>query len=375
MAERIFSIGYALASKKQQSFIQDSLVSLAYSRGIDLVRIDMERPLVDQGPLDCILHKLYGDDWKRQLEEFKVKYPNVIILDSPDAIGRLHNRISMLQVVSELKIEHQNESFGIPKQIVIYDKETLFDRQAWESLKFPVIAKPLVADGSAKSHKMALVFNHDGLNKLKPPIVLQEFVNHGGVIFKVYVVGEYVKCVKRKSLPDVSEEKLEVSEALLSFSQVSNLANNERIDDKYYKLMHLDDTEMPPHSFITDIARGLRRAMKLNLFNFDVIRDARFGNRYLIIDINYFPGYAKMPCYEAVLTDFFCDIMSLKEEVVKSNDEKDGPEKIGFDKRQVHICDKEMRKIVSNTCCSDGDEGGLPVSPLSREEKENSIQV
>ncbi|KAI8557544.1 hypothetical protein RHMOL_Rhmol04G0018800 [Rhododendron molle] len=58
-----------------------------------------------------------------------------------------------------------------------------------------------VADGSVKSHKMSLVFHREGLSKLKPPIVLQEFVNHGGVIFKVYVVGDYVKCVKRDSLP------------------------------------------------------------------------------------------------------------------------------------------------------------------------------
>jgi len=189
-----------------------------------------------------------------------------------------------------------------------------------------VIAKPLVADGSAKSHKMALVYNHDGLNKLKPPIVLQEFVNHGGVIFKVYVVGEYVRCVKRKSLPDVSEERLGVSEGVLSFSQVSNIATNENVDGKYYKMMHL------------------------NLFNFDVIRDARFGNRYLIIDINYFPGYAKMPCYEAVLTDFFLDVVTRSEkEVVKVNN-----------------CEKDTIKIVSNnTCCSDGDE-------IGREEKDNS---
>ncbi|KAI4314499.1 hypothetical protein L6164_027402 [Bauhinia variegata] len=375
MAETRFAIGYALAPKKQNSFIQDSLVSLAKSRGIYLVRIDMERSLVDQGPFDCVLHKLYGDDWKRQLQDFKVKYPNAVILDSPDAIERLHNRISMLQVVSELKIEDHNETFGIPKQIVIYDKETLFDRQAWETLKFPVIAKPLVADGSAKSHKMALVFNHDGLNQLKPPIVLQEFVNHGGVIFKVYVVGEYVKCVKRKSLPDVSEDKLRVSEDLLSFSQVSNLATNERIDDKYYKRMQLDDTEMPPQSFITDIARGLRQAMKLNLFNFDVIRDSRYGNRYLIIDINYFPGYAKMPGYETVLTDFFCDIMYKKQkEVVNCPDEKDCLINTGLDRRQTHNNDKDMRKLISNTCC-DVDEGGLPVSTISREEKENSLQV
>jgi inositol-1,3,4-trisphosphate 5/6-kinase/inositol-tetrakisphosphate 1-kinase len=164
------------------------------------------------------------------------------------------------------------------------------------------------------------------------------------------VVGEYVKCVKRKSLPDVSEEeKLGSLQGLLSFSQVSNLATNERTDDKYYKMMHLDDTEMPPQSFIADIARGLQRAMKLNLFNFDVIRDARFGNRYLIIDINYFPGYAKMPGYETVLTDFFCDIVQKKEE-----------------DHQALSCDKEVRKTVSN----DGDDGGL-----LKIEEENPIPV
>ncbi|CAN6678005.1 unnamed protein product [Malus baccata var. baccata] len=359
MAERRFGIGYALAPKKQQSFIQESLVDLARSRGIDLVRIDTERSLADQGPFDCVLHKLYGDDWKRELAEFRVKNPDGVIIDAPEAIERLHNRISMLQVVSELRIEHESDTFGIPKQIVIHDKETLFDRQAWEGLKFPVIAKPLVADGSAKSHKMALVFNHDGLDNLKPPIVLQEFVNHGGVIFKVYVVGGYVKCVKRKSLPDVSEEeKLGSLDGLMSFSQISNLANNERTDDKYYKMMQLDDTEMPPQSFITDIARGLQQAMKLNLFNFDVIRDARFGNRYLIIDINYFPGYAKMPGYETVLTDFFCDIVQKKE--------KDGVESTGLDSYEVLSCDDEVRRIVS----CDGDDGG----DLNVEE-ENRIQV
>lgn len=312
---RRYSIGYALAPKKQKSFIRDSLVNLASDRSIDLIKIDTEKPLIEQGPFDCVLHKRYGDDWKLQLAEYKIKNPNVVIIDAPEAIERLHNRISMLQVVSELKIvQNGSETFGIPKQIVIYDVETLQDHRSWELLKFPVIAKPLVADGSAKSHKMSLVYNHGGLVNLKPPIVLQEFVNHGGVIFKVYVAGEYVKCVKRKSLPDVSDEKLESLGGLLTFSQISNLASNEKTDEKYYKLMQLDDCEMPPQKFITDIARGLRKVMKLNLFNFDVIRDTRLGNRYLVIDINYFPGYAKMPSYESVLTDFFCDVVAKKEE-------------------------------------------------------------
>ncbi|XP_022963555.1 inositol-tetrakisphosphate 1-kinase 1-like [Cucurbita moschata] len=361
MAEvgRRFCVGYALMPKKRRSFIRDSLVRLAESRGIDLVRIDTDRPLVDQGAFDCVLHKLYGADWRRQLENFKVVNPNAVILDSLDAIERLHNRISMLQVVSELKIENHDESFGIPEQIAIYDKEKLSDRRAWEALKFPVIAKPLVADGSAKSHKMALVFNHDALNKVKPPIVLQEFVNHGGVIFKVYVAGQHVKCVKRKSLPDVSEEKSDSVEGLLSFSQVSNLTNHERVDEKYYQMMQLDDTEMPPLSFVTDIAKGLRHAMKLNLFNFDVMRDSNNRNRYLIVDINYFPGFAKMPGYEKILTDFFSDIMRMKDsELVKAWFENDASEPPAFDKRQVNNCANDSRNVVMLTCISNGDGGG-----------------
>lgn len=309
---RRFVVGYALAPKKQLSFIQPSLVGLARERGIDLVAIDTSRRLADQGPYDCVLHKFYGDDWKAQLVDFAAQNPGVPIVDPPLAIQRLHNRISMLQVVSELEIHQQKETFGIPSQVVIYDSSALSNFGVIGALRFPVIAKPLVADGSAKSHKMSLVFHRQALLKLKPPLVLQEFVNHGGVIFKVYVVGDYVQCVKRKSLPDVSEEKLERSMGSVTFSQVSNITIHNPADSEYYK--HLDEVEMPPLSFVTKIARGLRRATGLRLFNFDVIRDVRAGNHYLVIDINYFPGYAKMPFYEKVLTDFFWNIVHEKKE-------------------------------------------------------------
>lgn len=310
MAEsRRFSIGYALAPKKKQSFIQPSLVNLARDRGIDLVPIDTDRHLSVQGPFDCVIHKIYGEDWRAQLKDYAEKNPFVPIIDQPDAIERLHNRISMLQVVSELETPPQEkETFGIPSQIVVYDSMSLSDSRAVGALRFPVIAKPLVADGSAKSHKMSLVFHRDGLLKLKPPLVLQEFVNHGGVIFKVYVVGDYVKCVKRKSLPDVSLEKLDSTEGSLSFCQVSNMTTQDKTQEEYYESMQLE-AEMPPLSFLTDIARGLRRALRLNLFNFDVIRDANSGNHYFVIDINYFPGYAKMPSYETILVNFFCKIV------------------------------------------------------------------
>ncbi|GMH09123.1 hypothetical protein Nepgr_010963 [Nepenthes gracilis] len=314
-SSRRFIIGYALSPKKVQSFVLPSLINHAKQRGIDLIPIDIYKPLTEQGPFDCVVHKLYDEDWKKQLEEFTFKNPNVVIIDPLNSIEPLHNRISMLEVVKRLEIE----SLGIPKQVVVNNIESLSNPKLLEDskLRFPVIAKPLVADGSAISHEMWLVFNIEGFRKIKPPIILQEFVNHGGVIFKIYVAGDYVKCVQRRSLPDISNEKLGDLGDVMSFSQISNLTSQQLRSESegydncsYLNIESAEEAEMPPHCFIMDVARGLQWAMKLHLFNFDLIRDAR--NRYLVIDINYFPGYAKMPGFETILTCFFWDAVNGK---------------------------------------------------------------
>lgn len=73
------------------------------------------------------------------------------------------------------------------------------------------MAKPLLADGSETSHALALVYDAEGLVQLargdlaaiRPPCVVQEFVDHGGCLFKVYVVGNVTNLTRRRSLPDL----------------------------------------------------------------------------------------------------------------------------------------------------------------------------
>lgn len=295
-------IGYALEPKKIKTFITPSLLNHTQTRGIDLIQIDPTKPLTQpQPPFDAIIHKLHSHEFNQQLLDFSSQNPNTIIIDSPLAIQRLQDRVSMLDVVAELNL---SPTVTTPKQVFVYDFKSLVDI-GLKDLNFPVIAKPLVADGTANSHNMALVFNENGLKNLEPPLVLQDFVNHGGVIFKVYVVGNYVQCVKRNSLPDISEEEMEKLGDVMPFSQISNLHSSG------YKAGVGDDVEMPPLSFVDQVAKELGKALKLNLFNFDMIRDAKAGDcaRYYVIDINYFPGYAKMPSYESVLADFFKDVV------------------------------------------------------------------
>lgn len=51
---------------------------------------------------------------------------------------------------------------------------------------------------------MAIVFNQEGLSAIQPPCVVQNFINHNAVLYKVFVVGESYTVVQRPSLKNFS---------------------------------------------------------------------------------------------------------------------------------------------------------------------------
>lgn len=54
------------------------------------------------------------------------------------------------------------------------------------------------------SSQMAIVFNQEGLSAIQPPCVVQNFINHNAVLYKVFVVGESYTVVQRPSLKNFS---------------------------------------------------------------------------------------------------------------------------------------------------------------------------
>ncbi|PRQ20809.1 putative phosphotransferase with an alcohol group as acceptor [Rosa chinensis] len=301
-------VGYALTSKKTKSFLQPKLEGLARNKGILFVAIDHNRPLSDQGPFDIVLHKLSGREWRQILEDYRKTHPEVTVLDPPDAIQPLHNRQSMLQAVADMDLSDSYGKVGVPRQLVIKrDASSIPDAVTDSGLKLPLVAKPLVNDGSVKSHQLSLAYDRYSLQKLEPPLVLQEFVNHGGVLFKVYIVGEAIKVVRRFSLPDVSKRELSETAGVYRFPRVSCAAAS--ADDA-----DLDPSiaELPPRPLLERLAKELRRRLGLRLFNLDMIREHGTRDRFYVIDINYFPGYGKMPEYEHIFTDFLLSLVEAK---------------------------------------------------------------
>lgn len=56
----------------------------------------------------------------------------------------------------------------------------------------------------APSTQMAIVFNQEGLSAIQPPCVVQNFINHNAVLYKVFVVGDSYTVVQRPSLKNFS---------------------------------------------------------------------------------------------------------------------------------------------------------------------------
>ncbi|GMP45607.1 hypothetical protein CsSME_00014071 [Camellia sinensis var. sinensis] len=214
----------------------------------------------------------------------------------------------MLQDVADLNLCDAYGTVGVPRQLVIKkDPSSIPDAVNRAGLMLPLVAKPLVVDGSAKSHELSLAYDQYSLQILEPPLVLQEFVNHGGVLFKVYIVGEAIKVVRRFSLPDVSKRELSTNTGVFRFPRVSCAAAS--ADDADLDPMV---AELPPRPLLERLARELRRRLGLRLFNLDIIREHGTQDRFYVIDINYFPGYGKMPGYEHIFTDFLLNLVQSK---------------------------------------------------------------
>ncbi|EOX98528.1 hypothetical protein QUC31_015116 [Theobroma cacao] len=301
-------VGYALTLKKKKSFLQPKFERLACNKGILFVAIDLSRPLSDQGPFDLILHKLSGKDWCQIIEDYRQTNPEVTVLDPPDAIRHLYNRQSMLQDVVDLNLSDFHGKVGVPRQMVITkDPLSIPDKVIKAGLKLPLVAKPLVVDGSTKSHELFLAYDQFSLSELEPPLVLQEFVNHGGVLFKIYIVGDAIKVVRRFSLPNVSKCELAKVAGVFPLPRVSSAAAC--ADDA-----DLDPgiAELPPQPLLERLAKELRHRLGLQLFNIDMIREHGTRDIFYVIDINYFPGYGKMPDYEEIFTDFLLSFVQSK---------------------------------------------------------------
>ena len=191
-------------------------------------------------------------------------------------------------------------------------------------LSFPVVVKPRTACGTASAHALAVVLRASGLataltragcsddntTATAPTaavdtaccdILIQQYVDHGGVLFKVYVAGSVVHVSRRPSVPDLG------SSAGVGGLQPGSDATSTSKEDADASWLAFDSTAIartasalaataaaaaaarvwaagppaePSAADLDGVVSALRRGLGVTLFGFDGVVDRQTGAVY-----------------------------------------------------------------------------------------------
>ena len=114
----------------------------------------------------------------------------------------------------------------------------------------------------------------------------------------MYVLGDKIQIGQRQSLPNLTNKGIEESHFYFD-SQISFKDNPDFAKlSKGFESLEIDE------DIVQYLSGELNKKLKLSLFGFDLIREAKTGDYYLI-DLNYFPGYTGFKDFKESLHKHF----------------------------------------------------------------------
>lgn len=325
-------IGIWISEKKSQKLNWKELTSACVRRGYNLIKLDLDLPLDKHGYIDVFLHKLtdviatgdLGDPKAKaqikRVEKFIQDHPEMVVIDPLDNVRILLDRYRYYSI---LENEESFQAHGIFTPPFAKLTSTCFNENMEilrsRGITFPLVCKPAVAHGSKSAHEMVIIFNERGLSACKPPCVVQSFINHNAVLYKVFLIGNRYSIRERPSLknfyPCKTKEPIHYNSGdVCKADSQSTLSILDPQDKPHAELkVPIDEGK------VQTIIKILRKHLDLLLVGFDIVIDNITGD-FAIIDINYYPGYDNFPNYFEHL------INCIDEEVLKRKVKLDGSE-------------------------------------------------
>lgn len=157
---------------------------------------------------------------------------------------------------------------------------------------YPFICKPIVGHGTL-AHDMLIIFNEKSLKDCKAPSVAQSFINHNGVLYKIFIVGDAIHVCERPSLKNfkASQEQDTIFFDSTLISKVGGKNSLTVLDPEDQNKEKL----LPDLEVLKQVAKDLREAFGLDLFGVDIVIESTTG-KYAVIDVNSFPGIILLFC-------------------------------------------------------------------------------
>ena len=249
---------------------------------------ELEPSLADQQII--LVHK-YSDFYKSKIERDRLHKLRswlhevtglIKVLDDPEKIDILFDRVKTGHLAQKLCESEGFEARGL--QWPVFTEQCDF-----EGLSVPVIVKPIDACSTDESHWMTLIceapsnFKHQLIFPQKS--LVQQFYEHYGILYKVYVIGSEV--IEIVALPSISAA--DHSEApIYRFNTHKFKASEGSLSPA--KLCEATRRLEPHKPLILEFTRRLKRELGLTWFGIDVIIPEN-SLKVAVIDVNYMPGF------------------------------------------------------------------------------------
>ncbi|EDL81755.1 similar to inositol 1,3,4-triphosphate 5/6 kinase, isoform CRA_b, partial [Rattus norvegicus] len=119
-------VGYWLSEKKVKKLNFQAFAELCRKRGIEVVQLNLSRPIEEQGPLDVIIHKLtdvileadQNDSQSLELvhrfQEYIDAHPETIVLDPLPAIRTLLDRSKSYELIRKIEAYMKDDRICSP---------------------------------------------------------------------------------------------------------------------------------------------------------------------------------------------------------------------------------------------------------------------
>ena len=204
-ALRPLKIGFLVSPKKAEALYRPfAAFASAHGVAISLVQTKTVQGGASGPPLDVLVQKAWDADSERlvrSIEAMDGPSPKTLVLDSMDAVLRARDRMTHLGgLAGPAPAAGLAPPFGVPRFAHLdAAPANAADAAAW--LRAEGMSPPVVFKGDAGHDNICLVYGGRGLAEVSPPGVVQQFVPHGGILYKVYVLGRDVIVTTRASLP------------------------------------------------------------------------------------------------------------------------------------------------------------------------------
>ncbi|KAH8853609.1 Inositol-tetrakisphosphate 1-kinase, partial [Schistosoma japonicum] len=233
----------------------------------------------EQGPFDVILHKI----------------PEFLNCDSttsnpPISLRCLLTRFDQFSMLRDLVgVWSIRKEIFVPKFCLLSKNDPTELCEAGISYPVVGVCKSLMAHGQDSVHEIAIVFDDSGLNNLRYPIFVQQFINHNGKVLKLFVIGDY-SCVTEVPSIKNQENSIYKEGGLYERGSVS-----QGVSSSFSNKQTICSYDKPLFNML---ANEIRKSLKIDLFGIDLICETDNStpdtlskpNRYAIIDLNIFPS-------------------------------------------------------------------------------------